>query len=410
MLASSSPHSLLRTALCLILAGVCAALHVWKLAPALPSLQAELGLSLVAAGFLLSMVQFSGMTLGLIISLMADRIGLRRCILFGLGLSATVSMLGIWVHSAPVMLLFRAIEGCGFLMVVLPVPSLLRRLLPQSILSRVMGLWGSYIPIATLFVLIIGSWVISLSHWRVLWLLLAALTLAMMLLVWILVPPDSAPSMRAGAPAVLQSPAGGAIRLTLGSGKVWVVALTFGTYVAQWTAVVGFLPTIYAQAGVSGTWAGLLTGLVAGANVFGNLLAGQLQHRGVAPVRLMVTGFLAMMLSAFIAFGLQAPAVVQFAAVVMFSAIGGLIPASLFMLAVTVAPTPQTTTTTIGWVQQCSAFGQFSGPPVVAWVVNQAGGWQWTWLATWAFALTGIALVLALERTSSGAVTGSQRR
>ncbi len=58
-----------------ILAGVAAALHVAKLPPALPVLQRELGISLVEAGFLLSLVQLGTMTLGVVAGLTADGIG-----------------------------------------------------------------------------------------------------------------------------------------------------------------------------------------------------------------------------------------------------------------------------------------------------------------------------------------------
>lgn len=46
-----------QVALLLVMVGISAALHVWKLAPALPALQSELQLSLVESGFLLSSVQ-----------------------------------------------------------------------------------------------------------------------------------------------------------------------------------------------------------------------------------------------------------------------------------------------------------------------------------------------------------------
>ncbi|MFF0904378.1 UNVERIFIED_CONTAM: hypothetical protein RF653_11945 [Kocuria sp. CPCC 205316] len=65
-------------ALLVVVAGVVGALHVWKLSPALPVLSAELGLSLVQGGFLLSTVQVAGMLLGVVVGLFGDRIGLRR--------------------------------------------------------------------------------------------------------------------------------------------------------------------------------------------------------------------------------------------------------------------------------------------------------------------------------------------
>lgn len=394
---ATSSTQALRVALCLVTAGVCAALHIWKLAPALPSLQADLGLNLVESGFLLSIVQLAGMTLGLLIGLMAESIGRRRCIMAGLAILATASLMSIGFNSTSMMLLFRSIEGCGFLMVVLPVPSVFRHLLPPSILSRIMGLWSCYIPIGTILILISGAWVISIGDWRLLWLLLAAVTFAMLLLVWAIVPRDASPRLKRQRDAP-QSSAMQLVRLTLGTGSVWLVALTFGAYSAQWMAVIGFLPTIYAAAGVTGTMAGVLTGLVAGANIIGNLLAGQLLHRQVPAVRLLMTGFVTMIVCTFVAFGMQSSVSTQFMAVILFSAIGGLIPATLFVLAITVAPTPQTTTTTVGWLQQGSALGQFSGPPMVAWVVNLAGGWQWTWVATGIYTVAGIGLALALHR------------
>jgi hypothetical protein len=48
----------------IVLAGVCAALHVGKLPSALPVLQDALDITLVQAGFLLSAVQVASMTLG----------------------------------------------------------------------------------------------------------------------------------------------------------------------------------------------------------------------------------------------------------------------------------------------------------------------------------------------------------
>ncbi|MCX7271429.1 MAG: MFS transporter, partial [Burkholderiales bacterium] len=76
----------------IVLAGVCAALHVGKLSPALPTLQTALHISLVQAGFLLSAVQLAGMTLGLAVGLSADGLGLRRSMLTGLALLCFASL------------------------------------------------------------------------------------------------------------------------------------------------------------------------------------------------------------------------------------------------------------------------------------------------------------------------------
>lgn len=54
------------------LAGVVAALHVGKLPPAIPVLRDAFGLTLVQAGFLLSLVQLAGMAVGVVFGAVAD--------------------------------------------------------------------------------------------------------------------------------------------------------------------------------------------------------------------------------------------------------------------------------------------------------------------------------------------------
>jgi MFS transporter, CP family, cyanate transporter len=71
-------------ALVVVLGGIAAALHVGKLPPALPALREALGVTLVQGGFLLSLVQLAGMSLGLVIGLAADGLGLKRTMVAGL--------------------------------------------------------------------------------------------------------------------------------------------------------------------------------------------------------------------------------------------------------------------------------------------------------------------------------------
>ena len=101
-------HPAVHPALVVIAAGVAAALHVGKLPPALPALSATLGVTLVQAGFLLSLVQLAGMTLGLVVGLSADGLGLKRSMMTGLLLLSGASLLGGWARDAQMLLLLRA--------------------------------------------------------------------------------------------------------------------------------------------------------------------------------------------------------------------------------------------------------------------------------------------------------------
>jgi CP family cyanate transporter-like MFS transporter len=381
-------------ALVIVLAGVAAALHIGKLPPALPLLQAELGVSLVQSGFLLSLVQLAGMGLGLLVGLAGDGLGLRRCLLAGLLTLSAASAIGGLAQDATSLLVLRAVEGCGFLLAVTPGPSLIRRTVAAGDIDAKLGLWGSYMPFGTALALLAAPWLLPLGGWRGWCWLLAALSLLMAAWVRAAVPADGATAL--ASRAVWARRAGH----TLAAPGPWLLGLCFAMYSGQWLAVIGFLPTVYAQAQVSGVAAGALTALAAAVNMVGNVTAGRLLRRGCAPRTLLWTGFAAMAIGAAGAFlpALDAGGAARYAAVLVFSLFGGLVPATLFALCLRLAPGADTVSTTVGWMQQCSAVGQFVGPPLVGWVARQAGGWHWTWAATGACCLAGIVLAQGIHR------------
>lgn len=197
----------------------------------------------------------------------------------------------------------------------------------------------------------------------------------------------------------------GRVRLTLSAKGPWLIALAFGVYSAQWLAVIGFLPSIYLAAGLEPGWAAAATALAAAVNMVGNLLSGRFLQRGIPARRLLVFGFVTMGLGGLLAFANLlaqdgAGAVLRFAAVLAFSGVGGMIPGTLFSLAVRLAPSESTVSSTVGWMQQWSAFGQFTGPPLVAWVAARVGGWQWSWIVTSSCALAGVGLALWISRVA----------
>ncbi len=399
------------------MAGVCGALHVGKLAPAIATLQQALHISLLDAGFLLSLVQLAGMSLGLALGAAADALGARRSMLTGLCTLALASGLGGFTHSPLPLMLLRVAEGFGLMLVVLPAPGLLRALVPPARLSAMLGLWGSYMPLGTALALLLGPLCLQLLGWRAWWWLLGGLSLLMAVVLARVVPAASAAPqgvVATGAAGAAGAAAGwqASLRQTLAAPGPWLVAVIFALYSGQWLAVIGFLPTIVAQAGLagvfSGMFSGVLTALAAAANIGGNVASGRLLQRGVPPQRLLVLGFATMAGAAVLAFAhTGAPAGLRFAAVLLFSGVGGLIPGTLVTLAVRVAPAERALASTVGWVQQWSSLGQFAGPPAVAWLASQAGGWQWTWVATGASSALGVMLTAVLIKRLSLTVQGT---
>lgn len=390
----------------IILAGVAAALHVGKLPPAIPVLRDALGVSLVQAGFLLSLVQLAGMLLGLFVGLAADGWGLRRAMLTGLLTLSVAGTLGSLAQGPQELLVLRACEGFGILLSTMPGPGMIRRLTPLARMQATMGLWGGYMPLGTALAIACGPVAIGLLGWRLWWLTPALVTAAMALWVYLAVAPD--PVLATGpvdsaashdGPLVARLAWLQRVGRTLGAPGPWLVGCCFALYAAQWLAVIGFLPSMAGQAGASSPDMALLLALVALVNIIGNVASGRLLQRGAPPQRLLVVGFATMAVTAVLAFAdvpwigdPQGNLLLRYLAVVMFSTVGGLIPGTLFSLAVRLAPDEGSVSTTVGWMQQLSSFGQFVGPPVVAWVAAQAGGWQWTWMVTASCCAIGIGL------------------
>jgi predicted MFS family arabinose efflux permease len=377
----------------IVAVGASGGASVGKVPISLPVLSQAFGMSLFQASLTISFFLIAAALLGIVGGMLADRFGQRRVMMIGLLMSAMGGLLGAASTSGTMLLASRAVESFGFIATVLPGPALLTRLVGTRQLRAVMGLWACYMPLGMATVLVLCPWLLATIGWRGIWAAIAALSASLALLVWLIVPADPAGGQATRSAAL--------VRQTLGSLKAWLLAGSFCFYAGQWISVFGFLPTLYQEQGVPATTAGVLTAIGAGINVTGNFGAGLLLQRGWQRHSLLIFAALTMFLSAWTMFGSEAPFAVRFAAVLAFSAAGGLIPGTLFASTPAFAPNPQTVSTTAGLMQQGSALGQFFAPPLIALVVSQAGSWSATWIVTGAMATANLALALAIRRQGS---------
>eukprot|EP01036_Dinobryon_divergens_P005135 gene5135-6808_t len=158
-------------------------------------------------------------------------VGLKRSMMLGLLVVALGSALGAQAQSAAWLLATRAMEGLGFLWVVLPAPALLRQSVVPQRVNRVMGFWGAYMPLGTSLGLLLGPYVMHLAlpdmGWRVWWNVLSVWCALLALLVLWRVPADA-------TSAALNPPNQKILSLTLRSGPAWLLALSFAAYSGQW--------------------------------------------------------------------------------------------------------------------------------------------------------------------------------
>jgi len=363
---------------------------VGKVPISLPVLSEAFDLSLLQASLTISFFLLAAMLVGIFGGMLADRFGQRRIMMLGLIVSAAGGLLGASSTSATALLLSRAVESFGFIATVLPGPALLTRLVSAHRLWPVMGLWACYMPLGMSIVLILCPWLLDVIGWRGIWVAVAITSALLAVLVWRVVPADPEREQAASSMAL--------VRQTVRGLKPWLLAGSFCVYAGQWMSVFGFLPTLYQEQGVAATAAGLLTAVGAGVNMIGNLGAGLLMQRGWQRHRLLIFAALTMLVSAWIIFASSAPFAVRYAALLAFSAAGGLIPGTLFASTPAFAPNPSTVSTTAGLMQQGSALGQFLTPPLIALVVSSTGSWSVTWIVTGMLACVNVLLALVIRR------------
>jgi MFS transporter, DHA1 family, inner membrane transport protein len=350
----------------LVLAGIVAAMQIGKVPPSLSLLRAELGVGLVASGWILSMFSALGALFGSLAGVFADRFGSRHVTVVSLLVMALASAVGGTAHSAPLLLISRAVEGSGFVVTVVAVPSLLVAAAVGRDRRFVPALWGAYMPVGIAIAMAVSPLILSTLGWRPLWEFNAALLAGLALgVAW---------SNARASVLEVHSQTVGILRASLLQPGALLLAAMFACYTFQFLSVLGFLPTILQEHGISPRAAGALTALAVLANAFGNLSAGWLFTRGVAPRRLIAAATIAMAAAELIVFSPRFSSSLQYLAAVAFSAIGGLVPASIFTAIPRVAPV-EARSTTMGIVVQASHIGQLVGPPAVAAVAAAMGGW-----------------------------------
>lgn len=378
-------------AVVLVGAGIVAALNVGKLPPALPALQQEFGLSLVQVSWMVSLFLVGSALFGIVGGSLADRFDPRRVMIGGLALTALTGAIGAAAPSAPVLLASRALESVAFLLTVLPAPALLRRTVPGASLRGWLGLWATYLPTGMGAGLFLAPALMAGAGWRGAWAFCAAVAA-----VWAVLlaatqprrPPQATPPAAIGAHALE----------TLRSPGPWLLALCFGFYAGQFTGIFSFLPSVYREHGVSPQLGASLTALAVLSNGGGGLAAGLLLQRGVDRSTLIALVGVTMAACAWLAFGSSLAFGWRYAAIVVLSTVGGLIPGALFATAPFYAPSVAAVSTTVGLMQQGSGFGQILLPPAIAAMAQYTGGWGSTWIATGIAALATVVIAFLIRR------------
>jgi predicted MFS family arabinose efflux permease len=351
--------------LSLMAAGVIGAAQIGKGSAALPVLQEEFLLSSSGAAWYLSVVSAIGAVAGALLGWLGQALGFRRQVLLGLFAIVLANVGGAAAASAGWLLAARVGEGFGFMLIVLAAPGLLPQVAAPGHRRLVIGAWGIYMPLGAGLATLLVPTAITLLGWRSAWLLDAGVTAAVLLAVarWVPSTPARRPQGMGGLLQAVRSPG------------VLCLAAVFGCYAGQYLVVVGLLPTMLVDGGLSLGAAGLVTGLVFLANVPANLLGAYLLHRGVGRWWLIVAGggWIAVTVWAVYAPGL--PLEVRIASVVAYSLVVGIVPSALFSGVAAMSTGTVSAGAAVGLLMQGSFTGQLLAPPLVVAVGSTVPSW-----------------------------------
>ena len=388
----------------MIASGIAAALHVGKVPPAIPALRDELGLGLVAAGWVASIFSLIGATLGIASGLAADRLGARRVLAAGLVFLIAGSVCGAAVDSSTALLATRVLSGLGLVTVAVAAPGIIVAAAPPRDHGLALGAWSIYMPAGMAIAMLSAPLVLPGFGWRGLWLMHAALTAIVLVIV---LAATRGASCSAGPPRRISADA-------LRRPGPWLLAAAFGCYTVQFFAVTTWMPTFLVEShGSTREIAALAGAFVVAANIIGCLAGAWLLHRDVARWKLLAVTYLVMTPCAAGAFSAALPPALTVALAAIFSAVGGLLPAAILAGTAVHAPSREHIATVNGFVVQGSHVGVLVGPPVFAMFVATLGSWEQGWMLMAALGIAGLCVTAGIrtaERRQADIANSGRKR
>ncbi|MBP1129404.1 MFS family permease [Serratia sp. PL17] len=371
-----------------LFAGIAVALHVGKATIALPELQREFGRSLESLSWIISAFPFIGVFGGIAAGLLVRRWGDRLLLSLGLVIVSLASFAGAMQHVFAGLIVTRVVEGIGFVIVVVAAPTVLTRVVAPQKRNLVFSIWSTFMPAGIALSLFFGP---HFAGWQQSWVAGGALTLLAALLLPLTTPRGTITLSSAPAIKLRQ-----ALLSIMRARQPLLLALIFTTYNLQFFAVMAFLPIFLMQRiGLTLAAAGGVSAAVIAVNILGNLAAGVLLSRGLRARTLLAVVSTFMGLAGAGVFLSITPNGLLVPLCLLFSGIGGMLPATILAATPAAAPEPTLIPLSLGLVMQGIYLGQVIGPVVLSALVAYAG-WTAPSVLVLSAAVLGSALALSL--------------
>lgn len=378
-------------------AGVCSAFQIGKVPPALTELRESLDLSLITAGWVISIYNAMGAACGVLLGATGDWFGYRRTLGFGILTLGAASLFGSVAPTAGLLLASRILEGLGYIVSTVCGPALIFRLTRPADFGLAFGAWSCCMPLGTSVMMLGAPLLMAHLGWRGAWAFNGVLLLLYGAVFQYALRGVQRPvGFQAARPSELLRN----VRLIASKPGPVLLAISWTAYTTAFIVLMGFLPTQLMARGASRPVAAALTALVVAWNMVGALSGGWMIRRGARRWALMAAASGVGGLSMIGIYAPGAPEWLRYGLCFLFSLLGGLQAVSVLGGAPLYAPNPKLVATTNGFVNQCAYAGMMIGPPAVAALAVASGGWHNTpYVLTSACAL-GLACALVLRKIS----------
>lgn len=379
-----------------LLAGIVGGASIGKMPPALPFLQDEFSLSLIAAGWLVSMFNVIAIAGAVFFGLISDRLGALRFCLFGIALQVAGAALALAASGSPLLLASRMFEGVGYVSTVVAAPVLMAAAASPSQRGLALGLWGTHMPIGGALMVALSPPLLAAWSWQGVWVSLLAVMLACALL--LLTQRRHYAGLGPSAPRSLAS-----IRSSLAQPVPWLLGTAFACYTLMFYTVMVWLPTYLLQThGTAIAVSSLLTAAYILANALGNALGSWYVHWGFSRGRVIGATFAA---NAVLFIGVFSPELsdsLRYAFVLVYGFVTGSIPPAVVSGVMRYARSPAEAGSLQGLNVQLSNVGTFVAPPIIATAVTLSGDWgSALWVLLVAAAL-GLAVAWRIHAYEAG--------
>lgn len=159
-----------------ILTTVIFAAGLFKVAGTMMFIVGDLGISMTAAGMLMSANGIAATIISIPGSGIMQKIGPRRVVLIALGIIFAGNVAGALTASYGMLLATRFIEGIGFGLMGMAAPPIISALFPPEKRGLPMGIWTLWVSFGSMFILNVSNYVTPNYGWRGNWWLVAVLS------------------------------------------------------------------------------------------------------------------------------------------------------------------------------------------------------------------------------------------